>query len=192
MTKEIAADLEALEIWDADDYMEDEYVKTSPQFLFLEKVYQYDKKVLEYLLFNICLRVIPSWEINCDNQQLRPTLFALKNYLLGDAPKESLLEFNTQIKTPKMDCTYSDTSGASGALFNSVMSILENNLVFAAYVVSDAEIANTREFRTWFEEIAVPVSFEKRICNLQEAQEHTFSDYIPFYEDLFLQMESPK
>jgi hypothetical protein len=127
MTTEIYSDLEKLEIWDADDNMDIDYVKSSPFFQLLDKIYSFDREILDFILYNICQRVIPSWEFNCKDEQLRPALFAMRQYLLKSLEKDNLKKYNIEIKSPKFDCTYSDTSGASGTLFHSIMSVLDDS-----------------------------------------------------------------
>jgi len=103
-----------------------------------------------YKTYNTCQRVIPSWEFNCNDKQLRPALFGIRRYLNQISKKHTLLEFKEEIKSSKFDCTCSDTSGASGTIFNSIKAIIEGNPLLATYAISSADIANTgREFDKW-------------------------------------------
>ena len=190
MTTEIYSDLEKLEIWDADDNMNIDYVKSSPLFQFLDKIHSFDREILDFILYNTCQRVIPSWEFNCKDEQLRPNLFALRQYLLKSLEKDSLTKYNIKIKSPKFDCTYSDTSGASGTLFDSTMSILDDSTLFATYAISDADIANTNNFDKWFTEIAIPVSFDKKFCNCDQTKKYAYKEYDGLYDSLFAQLDS--
>ena len=170
MTTEIYSALEKLEIWDADDNMDIDYVKSSPLFQFLDKIHSFDREILDFILYNTCQRVIPSWEFNCKDEELRPALFAMRQYLQKSLKKDNLEKYNIEIKSPKFDCTYSDTSGASRTLFHSVKSILHDSILFATYAISDADIANTNNFYKWFTEIAIPVSFDKKFCNCEQTK----------------------
>lgn len=190
MTTEIYSALEKLEIWDADESMDIDYVKSSPLFQFLDKIHSFDREILDFILYNTCQRVIPSWEFNCKDEQLRPTLFAMRQYLLKSLKKGNLEEYNIEIKSPKFDCTYSDTSGASGTLFHSIKSILNDSVLYAAYVISDADIANTNNFDKWFTEIAIPVSFDKKFCNCDQSKKYAYNDYDRLYNSLFVQLDS--
>ena len=190
MTTDIYSDLAKLEIWDADDNMDINYVKSSPLYQLLEKVHSFDREVLDFILYNICQRVIPSWEFNCKDEQLRPNLFTLRQYLLKSLDKDSLKHYNVATKSPKFDCTYSDTSGAAGTLFHSTMSILDDSTLFATYAVSHADIANTNNFDKWFVEIAIPVSFDKKFCNCEQTKKYSYDEYNKLYDSLFLQLDS--
>jgi hypothetical protein len=192
MTTEIHSDLEKLEIWDADDNMDIDYVESSPLFKFLTKIHLFDREILDFVLYNACQRVIPSWEFNCKDEQLRPTLFAMRQYLLKSLEKESLEKYNIEIKSPKFDCTYSDTSGASGTLFHSTMSILNDSILFATYAISHADIANTNNFDKWFAEIAIPISFEKKFCNCDQTKKYAYKEYDRLYDSLFTQLDSER
>jgi len=192
MTKEIRSALENLEFWDADDSMDVNYVKSSPLYEFVDAVQSYDREMLNFLLYNNCLRVIPSWEFNCKDQQLRPQLFALRKYMVKKQTKEELAKHAVEIRSTKIDCTYSDTAGAAGALYNTIRSVQEDSALFATYALSDVVLANTGspdEFDKWFVEIAVPVSFEKKFLNLDQTRKDAYEDYGVNYVDLFMDLQ---
>jgi hypothetical protein len=192
MTTEIYSDLEKFEIWDADANMDTDYVKSSPLFRLLDKIHSFDREVLYYILYNTCQRVIPSWEFHCKDEQLRPSLFVLREYLLNSLEKESLVEYKIEIKSPKIDCTFSDTSGASGTLFYSIMSVIDDSILFATYAISHADMANTNNFDKWFTEIAIPVSFDKNFCNCEQTKRFAYSVYDKLYDSLFAQLDSQR
>jgi hypothetical protein len=190
MTKALYSALEKLEIWDADDSMDISYVRSSPLYQFLDLVHSFDREIMDFILYNTCQRVIPGWEYNCKDQQLRPLLFALKKYLSKTLIKEDLTEYAVKIKSPKLDCTYSDTSGAADTLYHTIKSILDDSTLFATYAVSDADIANTNNFRKWFTEIAVPVSFDKKFCDFDLTRKYAYEQNDSLYKDLFLNLQA--
>ncbi|MDI9861988.1 hypothetical protein [Flectobacillus roseus] len=190
MTTEIYSALEKLEIWDADDNMDIDYVKSLPLFQFLDKIHSFDREILDFILYNTCQRVIPSWEFNCKDEELRPALFAMRQYLQKSLKKDNLEKYNIEIKSPKFDCTYTDTSGASRTLFHSVKSILHDSILFATYAISNADIANTNNFYKWFTEIAIPVSFDKKFCNCDQTKKYAYNEYDRLYDSLFIQLDS--
>lgn len=190
MTTALRDALEHLNISDADDLMEDSYVRSLASYQLLEMISNYDQEILCILLYNLCQRVIPGWELNCNNQALRPTLFALKRFVVNSRTKESLVPFNREIQSPKRDCSYSDSAGASGTLFYTTRYILTGNLIFAAYALSDAQIANSGpKFLAWFKETAIPVSFHKQLCDHAQTTRNSYPDYKEIYEDLFKELE---
>jgi hypothetical protein len=172
--------------------MDIDYVKSSPLFQLLDKIHLFDREILDFILYNTCQRVIPSWEFNCKDEQLRPTLFAMRHYLLKSLQRDSLKKYDIEIKSPKFDCTYSDTSGASRTLFHSTMSILDDSTLFATYAISHADIANTNNFNKWFTEIAIPVSFEKKFCDCDQTKKYAYNDYDRLYDSLFAQLNSQR
>lgn len=190
MTTDLREAIENLNIRDADDQMDSSYVRSLASYQLLEMISNYDHEILYILLYNLCQRVIPGWELNCNNQALLPTLFALKRFVINTNTKESLVPFNREIKSPKRDCSYSDSAGASGTLFYTTKYILTGDLIFATYALSDSQIANSGpKFLAWFKETAIPVSFNKQLCNHAQTIMNSYPDYKEIYEDLFKELE---
>ncbi|KZE83741.1 hypothetical protein AV926_03500 [Myroides marinus] len=188
MIKDILFDLKNLEYNDADNLMKREYIISLPTYQFLNKIKFFDSEILEILLYNICQRVVPSWESNLNDKQLRPAIFAFKRYLLSKDIDE-LVAYDTEILSPKVDCSYSDTSGAAATVYNSIRFVLTKDVVFATYALSDADIANTLDFEKWLEEIAVPNSLEKKICNYEETKAFSYDCYDDLYLSFFEELK---
>ncbi len=181
------------DIWDAEDWMGEEYVFDLPPGKFVAAIHKTDPDVLSWLVFFVARRALPCWDYCFDDDRARQRVLALGKFLLfGEVPDWADIE--TAIKSPFLDCRQSDTQSASNSAAEAARYVHRQDPAQALYCISSADCAYDHVltedcFREWLVEVATPIAFEKREMTADEMECMRRSAFV---EPLIIQGEPDK
>ena len=176
--------------WDADDFMEDEYVWASPigelVSAFVKNGVQTAETQLIWLMMFAARRALPCWQIYCDTTQPIDTVNAIHDWLVTRQPRD-WSRFTTPAQSshggiPIIDCRACDTGASAGAAAEAAQFIEERKLIYVVYSLSSADVAldqsplqSGNHYRQWFMDVAIPGAYLQR--NLTDEEQSAFLDY---------------
>lgn len=174
--------------WDADDGMEDAYVRQSPLGRLVEAFETRGAtEALKYLTYSAAKRALPCWELYCDNTQPQEALDAAKWWLQSGMRPTNVSTLAVAARPAYRgcvihDCRSCDTGCASSAAAQLIRFLDTSNTLHAIYCLSAADAAFDQSslgskdfFRKWLFDHAIPLSFERRI--LADLEQNALREY---------------
>lgn len=131
--------------WDADDHMDESYVRKSPLGIFASELHNANSVILERLTFFSAFKALPCWELSCDGKELKQVLKRIELFITYRMINEDLKKVSTPIQSPMTDCRYSDTQSTADAAGFCAKYILSKDPIYAVYSISGADTAYDHE-----------------------------------------------
>lgn len=139
-------------------------------------------QAVQYLVHSVCMRVLPLWELYCENDRPRHSIQLIGQYLHGEIEAEQLAGFIDETPSCVDDCRYSETTSASAAIAMAAAFMLDGEILTATASIENVACAFEHttfwnEFKQWFFNVAIPVSFEKGFISLEELSFFSYDDF---------------
>jgi hypothetical protein len=176
--------------WDAEDGMEDSYVRQSPLGCLInayESLQSPGIHALKWLSLFVARRALPCWELYCDNLVPLDAVRSAEEWLVTGVRPTDVSTFTIATKPayrgrPIRDCRWADTSCVSDAVVELFRFLISGNTLNAIYCISAADAAFDQSplgakdpFREWLLDYAIPLSFNNR--DMTEAERDALRRY---------------